>query len=187
MADAFPEAIPRGRWPAYRLQPHRPHRSLGADFGNGRSVPQWCSPARQLDPASSRSIPRIGLALPPQPLHFPLRPVQFSFWNKLDTLRLVAMLGSAREFHPPYSSRNDPFCPAVSFSRLNLQGSRAGKQIQEKKLARHTADGFQVNSFDTLMAALAVEIGRLHPKLSAGARADSAASQGLCAARLCCQ
>src|SRR5437660_1540749 len=42
------------------------------------------------------------------------------------------MLGSARGFHPHYSSRNGPFCPAISqqvFSRLNLQVSQAGKQI----------------------------------------------------------
>src|SRR5258708_14565262 len=40
------------------------------------------------------------------------------------------MLGSARGFHPHYSSRNGPICPAISLSGLNLQVSQAGKQIQ---------------------------------------------------------
>ena len=77
--------------------------------------------------------------------------------------------------------RRDPILPATG-----------SPSAQEKKLTRQTADGFPVHSFATLMAELAsrarvdlrVEIGKIHPKLSAGARADCAASQGLCAARL---
>jgi hypothetical protein len=90
------------------------------------------------------------------------------------------MLGSAREFHPPYSSRNDPFCPAVSFSRLNLQGSRAGKQIRlflvEKPsvLALGWKDVPDVSTVPDKREAFKKVIAEIYPTANPGSVANNA-------------
>src|SRR5450756_441873 len=76
---------------------------------------------------------------------------------------------------------------ARSDSAGNLLAIRSRKEA-------HPADGGRVSrtqfrhsdgrASQSSTRDLRVEIGRIHPKLSAGARADCAASQGLCAARL---
>jgi hypothetical protein len=63
-------------------------------------------------------------------------------------------------------------------SRREAQPADGGR-VSRKQFRHSDGRASQSSTRD-----LWVEIGRIHPKLSAGARANSAASQGLCAARL---